>query len=589
MKIIKKEEHSVLYDLGALQNGALTFSYAAKEGRGAECFYGPYPDFIIFRCKYDAEEREGRRICRSRKLVTARYLCVRTENFPAEEVQVQFESKMYPLHRTGTFSCENELYNRMFSVCEHTLHCCVFPHTQGNSTFDLQSEKSQNFALNWHGKQTDYVIVDGARRDREVWVGDLYPEIRNVWALFSDRAVIRNTFDVILDQIREDGFIPASSISMQVFYEYNCWFLLVLEDYLKVSGDIEYYRENADKAERILEYILGRLQDGFLDLGKMQTWAWTSSRCGKITSSHCVLYGALCATARMKRTLDGDEKAAARYERIARELRARINAGAYDAENCLYYDVVGERDRYSLDASGLAVLFGVCEEQNAKNVLHSMKAKFRTPYGSLLYYPKEIPDGQNFVHNDHVWPFVNTFELEALLQNGETEQAQELLETVWGGMLKNGAETFWEVIEGADGTFMRTRMNNPPDDRDTWNSECHGWSAGLPYLLYTYFAGVRPAAYGYAEVLFSPVPADLGQIDAKFTTRYGEIEAHIRKNEGSREAVLICPEQIKVHFGPQVRLLSRKSEEGKVTFVLHLFEQELFAPREEAEQQRSIV
>ena len=50
MKIIKKEEHSVLYDLGALQNGALTFSYAAKEGRGAECFYGPYPDFIIFRC-----------------------------------------------------------------------------------------------------------------------------------------------------------------------------------------------------------------------------------------------------------------------------------------------------------------------------------------------------------------------------------------------------------------------------------------------------------------------------------------------------------------------------------------------------------
>ena len=61
-------------------------------------------------------------------------------------------------------------------------------------------------------------------------MGDLYPEIRNVWALFRNKEVIRNTFDVILDQIREDGFIPASSISMQVFYEYNCWFLIVLED-----------------------------------------------------------------------------------------------------------------------------------------------------------------------------------------------------------------------------------------------------------------------------------------------------------------------------------------------------------------------
>ena len=589
MKIIKKEEHSVLYDLGALQNGVLTFSYAAKEGRAAECFYGPYPDFIIFRCKYDAKEREGRLFCRSKKLVTARYLCVRTENFPAEEVKVQFEGKMYGLHRTGTFSCENELYNRMFSVCEHTLDCCVFPHTQGNSTFDLQSEKSRRFALSWHGKHTDYVIVDGARRDREVWVGDLYPEIRNVWALFSEREVIRNPFDVILDQMSEDGFIPASSISMQVFYEYNCWFLLVLEDYLKVSGDVEYYRENADKAERILEYILGRLQDGFLDLGKMQTWAWTSSRCGRITSSHCVLYGALCAMARMKRILDGDERAAARYESIARELRARINAGAYDAANSLYYNVIGTRGRYSLDAGGLAVLFGVCEEQNAKKVLHSMKEKFRTPYGSLLYYPKEIPDGQNFVHNDHIWPFVNTFELEALLQRGETEQAQELLETGWGGMLKNGAETFWEVIDGSNGKFMKTRMNNPPDDRDTWNSECHGWSAGLPYLFFTYFAGVRPAAYGYGEILFSPVPSSLQQIDAKFATRYGEIESHIRQNGDSREAVLICPEQVKVHLGPQVSMLSRKAEGGKATFVMRFSGRDMFSLPEGTEQERSIV
>ena len=166
-------------------------------------------------------------------------------------------------------------------------------------------------------------------------MGDLYPEIRNVWALFRNKEVIRNTFDVILDQIREDGFIPASSISMQVFYEYNCWFLIVLEDYLKVSGDTDFYLEHLEKVRAILRFILTILEDGCLDLGKMQTWAWTSSRHGKITSSNCVLYAALKAAARMEKNLGKDLASAQNCEALAARLKNKINEESFDRKKKL--------------------------------------------------------------------------------------------------------------------------------------------------------------------------------------------------------------------------------------------------------------
>lgn len=576
MKIIRKTEDQALFDLEQLGNGVLTFTYPASAGASVSCAYGPYPDFINFRCKCDMSIFEGKAICRSKKLVTARYLLVTAHGVPLESVDLSFQDKMLPLEKYGDFSCDSKLFEKMFSVCEHTLRCCVFPHTQGNSTFDLQGEKNREFALNWHGKYSDYVIVDGARRDREVWVGDLYPEIRNVWALFRNKEVIRNTFDVILDQIREDGFIPASSISMQVFYEYNCWFLIVLEDYLKVSGDTDFYLEHLEKVRAILRFILTILEDGCLDLGKMQTWAWTSSRHGKITSSNCVLYAALKAAARMEKNLGKDLASAQNCEALAARLKNKINEESFDRKKKLYYDIMGTPGRFSSDAAALAVLFGVCEQQDRKKVLSALCEKFKTPYGMLLYYPKEEPDGQNFVHNDHVWPFVNTLVLEALLENGQTEQALPLLQSVWGTMLQNGADTFWEIIDGNFGTFMRTRLNDPPDDRDTWNSECHGWSAGLPYLFFTYFAGVRPVEYGYQSIEFSPVCAGLNDVRAVVPAANGEIRVSIYKDaDGVRRAELVCPESTQVGWKRNVAHLDTAParENGYTVYSFLLKEQ----------------
>ena len=123
---------------------------------------------------------------------------------------------------------------------------------------------------------------------------------------------------------------------------------------------------------------------------------------------------------------------------------------------------------------------------------------------------------------------------------------------------------------------MRTRLNDPPDDRDTWNSECHGWSAGLPYLFFTYFAGVRPVEYGYQSIEFSPVCAGLNDVRAVVPAANGEIRVSIYKDaDGVRRAELVCPESTQVGWGRNVAHLDTAParENGYTVYSFLLKEQ----------------
>ena len=62
---------------------------------------------------------------------------------------------------------------------------------------------------------------------------------------------------------------------------------------------------------------------------------------------------------------------------------------------------------------------------------------------------------------------------------------------VWGKMLFAGADTLWEVEDGA-AAF------------EDAGSLCHGWSAAPVYLLYKYYLGYEPTAPGFREYRLQP-------------------------------------------------------------------------------------
>lgn len=501
--------------------------------------YGPYKDFLKFLLPLQAEINGY-----LSKIIACRYIELKTEGGELNQANIVAINWMRNVNVRGGFECDDSVLNRTVQICRETLHACMEIHGLGNATIHLQSQRSRDFAKRWHGKTTDYVIFDGARRDREVWVGDLLPEIRTVWAMFADREVIENTLDVILDQMREDGNIPASSISGCEFIEYNAWFLIVLHEYILMSGNEQYLRSNIEKIKKIAAFLEKSLVDGVLEVPQGRTWAWTLSRRGKITGSNCVASYAFYVAAQM---LNNDKVLSLHYKKLSDKLKDEIYARAYDDEKGLLRDCLDlSEQRYSLDSNVLAVSFDVIPETEKSKLLDIAEDLFQNPYGLLLMHPAEPPDDVNWIHNEHVWPFLVSMTVEALFKVGKIQRALALVRKTWGNMLENGADTFWEIVDGKTGKFMSRRLCEAEDDRDTWNSACHGWSAGLPELFNRYIAGVEPIVYGYKNCLFHPDLADLQYIYSDIPTGFGNIGVVIQGEKNCYRIHLDIPSGIEM-------------------------------------------
>ncbi|WP_157801007.1 hypothetical protein [Bacillus solitudinis] len=73
-------------------------------------------------------------------------------------------------------------------------------------------------------------------------------------------------------------------------------------------------------------------------------------------------------------------------------------------------------------------------------------------------------------------PYMYHHLVEALLLVGEKKKAVDFLKQYWGGMIKDGADTFWELYNPADKTYS-------PYGNPLINSYCHAWSCTPTYLI----------------------------------------------------------------------------------------------------------
>ncbi len=76
-------------------------------------------------------------------------------------------------------------------------------------------------------------------------------------------------------------------------------------------------------------------------------------------------------------------------------------------------------------------------------------------------------------------PYLNHYVIEAMIQCGMGQEAKEKLTNYWGGMVKKGADTFWEVYDPLN-DFLS------PYNSYLVNSYCHAWSCTPVYFIRKY-------------------------------------------------------------------------------------------------------
>jgi len=122
-------------------------------------------------------------------------------------------------------------------------------------------------------------------------------------------------------------------------------------------------------------------------------------------------------------------------------------------------------------------------------------------------------------------PYMRFYELEALCSMGEQKTVMKEMKDYWGGMIREGATTFWEKYNPTDKGTQHLAMYGRPYGK----SLCHAWGASPIYLLGKYYLGIQPVKAGYSEFSIKPNLGGLKWMEGTVPTPKGEIKLYMNE------------------------------------------------------------
>jgi len=368
-------------------------------------------------------------------------------------------------------------------------------------------------------------ILDGAKRDRAIWVGDMNVEIPSVAYSTDDAAYLKGSLEALGSYQLSSGFVtgdlppqtPLSTTQQQgstgsYSASYSIYFVLGLADYYLYSGDTAFLDQELSVLKGELAWNATQLDsNGLLTTNSSDNADWDfydSGKNGEVTEYNELYYKALLDGATLAAAA-GDSADSATYASDAASLKSAINAHLYNSSTGLYYLSNGDTSTVAQDANALAVLYGVAAASDDATILTAMK----TDLWTTSYGPQPF-SGSSYA--DTVSPYISGYELDARLAADDTADAETLLETVWGHMIAAGASqtgTMWENVSGSTGQ----------PGLGTYTSLSHGWSTTPVSALSGYVLGVQPASAGYATWTVQPHPGDLSWAEGSVPTPHGAV------------------------------------------------------------------
>ena len=203
-----------------------------------------------------------------------------------------------------------------------------------------------------------------------------------------------------------------------------------------------------------------------------------------------------------------DPEAAQQVKQRAAQVTKTMRELTWDEEKGLFADCYADGERstsYTLQTNILALYGALPEASNYEKVFNNLFLE-ETPYIKLPTSNK-------------MNPFFNYFILETAFSLNKREWAADFIKWYWGDMLKAGASTWWE--------FFNPLLNMKP----TLNSSlCHGYGVSPNIYIYSDIVGIRPAAPGFKQVYFNPMPGTVEWVKSKIPTPHGTISVDWTSN-----------------------------------------------------------
>jgi len=368
------------------------------------------------------------------------------------------------------------------------------------------------------------VILDGAKRDRVVWQGDLSVEAPVTYLSTDDVAAVNNSLSSLAAQQLPDGFVPAESLvgphnlgEETTYGEYVTWFVDNAYQHWLYTGDDDYLAADWNGLQQAVAWLESvRAQDpqGLIAFGAVNACGhYGYSDCGHETYINALYVQNLNQMARLATAL-GQGANAATYAARATTVADAINAQLWDPTAGAYRLSREIPNAYPQDANATAILTGVASPAQATSALAYLRANNWSEYGSLTV----SPNAPSSAISPSYEPLPSGFEAEDRLDDADPLsqlQGETLLNSMWGYELtQDPGSTYWEAMNTAGQPAL-----------GQFTSLAHGWAAAPTIALTNDTLGVTPTSGGYATFDVVPHPGDLTWAQGAVPTPHGTIDA----------------------------------------------------------------
>jgi hypothetical protein len=410
--------------------------------------------------------------------------------------------KPNPAAYANYFYSSDNLLNRIWYAGAYTVQTNVIASNQGRVWPPPPSEWD-NSAVVGVGAS---VLVDGAKRDRTVWPGDLGIAIPTAYASMNELESTRNSLSTMYQAQDANGEIPWSGppFNLKGSDTYHTWTLLGTSLYYNYSADRAWLDSVWENYTRAMRFIIAKIgSSNLLNVTRTQDWA-RSGQGGENIQANALLYAALTGGATLA-TVKGDNALAASYSSRASALKSAANARLWDANTGLYRDNPGSA-LYPQDGNSLAVWYGLTDSPaKATTIVDRLRTRWNS-FGATT------PEWGGGVH-----PFTGGMEVHARFTANDDFNALAQIRRTWGHMLDSPIgtkSTFWEGIN-ADGGLAYG---------GSFMSLAHGWSSGPTSALTFNVLGTAPESQT-GQYRFVPHPGDLTSAEGRITLPQGQLNA----------------------------------------------------------------
>ncbi|THX33529.1 Six-hairpin glycosidase [Aureobasidium pullulans] len=427
----------------------------------------------------------------------------------------------------GYFHSSDHDLNKIWYSGAYTLQTNAVPVDTGRWVPTLAVGWANNGSLS----NGTTVIVDGAKRDRAVWPGDMGVAVPATFVSIGDLDSVANALQTMYDHQNRDGSFPEAGppLLQQSSDTYHMWSMIGTYNYVLYTNNTAFLSKNWDRYLHAMEFIYAKVHQpsGLLNVTGIRDWArWQQGF--NNSEANMILYHTLQTGAGLASWHDDTTGLADTYRSRAANLSAATNQYCWDAPFGAFKDNATDTSLHPQDANSMAVYFGVVPASSSLSSrgqsISSRLLENWTPIGA------EAPELPN-----NISPFISSFEIQAHLTIGQTDRALDLIRRTWGWYLHNPNGTGSTVIEGylTNGSFGYRNSRGYSYD-DSYVSHAHGWSAGPTSALTNYIVGLSVTGRLGSTWTLQPQFGDLEHAQAGFVTSLGKFSAGWNITNGGR-------------------------------------------------------